>query len=257
MTHKDPSIKEWIDFLERSNHFSHAQEYAHEKSFEVFCSSDRMAMELYRKFEELGLHRTHYLQVVTGENPLSMDRLILNNGSHSSSIAALTDMTMTTAEMSIMMSSLNRSQDLTSFLRLTCTLVRSTMFIHRANDELLLEAVIPDISEARLNKPIKECLGKPIHVLNKKMADRRRSAIKEAIESRSCIHRVYDFVWESRKWDFIESYQYFPESAGGTGHIIVCVMDPDSPRGWEQRAHFYRMIEDDLAIAAPKLILDQ
>lgn len=251
MTHQDQSINQWIQAVNQAGSTEILQ-YSHERSFEVFCGSDRQAMEIYRQFESLGLHRSHYLKVMRGDGRLFRPALILNNGEVDSSIRAMTE-TMSAIEMTGMLAKVRQSPELTRFIRQACGLVRGTMFIYRADTEMILEAAIPDITEARLNKPIKECLGKSINVLSKKMADRRRSAISQVIEIGKPVERTYDYIWAHRKWDFIESYRYFPASDGGTGHVIITVMDPDTPQGWEQRGHFHNMINNGLAIATPTI----
>lgn len=251
MTDKESSIDRWISYVISMNPTA-IRPAPSERAFEVQCTSNKMAMDVSKRFEDLGLESEYFLRVVGGDRRLFTPSLILENRRSDESTRAMIN-TMTATDMATMIQSICQSEPLTQYLRRAFDLVKGTMYVYRADNDLTLDALVPDITEDRLNKPVKELLGTSIDALNPIMASRRRPAIKEAIQAGNAV-RTYDYIWESRKWDFIETYDYFPGSDGGAGHVVLTVQDPDTPRGWEQRSHFHRMIEDGLAVPTPRIL---
>lgn len=116
--------------------------------------------------------------------------------------------------------------------------IPGSVFIHSANREQGYPylAVRPDLTEARLNRPIAELIGQAVHVTNEAIALPKERAIEQAIETGKKQAYAYSYKWNGAIWHF--KVEVIPVD---DKEILVIVNDADD-YSW-QRGYWLNLAE--------------
>lgn len=109
--------------------------------------------------------------------------------------------------------------------------IPGSVFVHSADKDRGYPylAVKPDLTEKRLNKPIRELIGQPIRITPEAIAIPKEAAIEEALRTQQPQQYFYDFVWESLLWNFKVDVVPLIEH----NEVLVIVTDADERR-WQR-----------------------